>query len=57
MEDDNLSRREFFKNVAKGILPFLAFIAIPQQIFANKRNMVEPNGCYGNSCASGCLNA
>ena len=55
MEDDNLSRREFFKNAAKGLLPFLAFMTLPQQLLANKKSLDTPSGCTWDMCQNSCI--
>ncbi len=53
MKKKNLqSRREFFKNAAKGVLPILGVVVlggIPKLIRAEQ----APTSCY--SCSGGCL--
>lgn len=50
------TRREFFKNAAKGLLPIIGVIAISgiPQIAVAKEN--APMGCKNDACRGGCEN-
>ena len=52
--EEILSRREFFKNVAKRALPFIATVAlVSNPIVAKEVEEVQPSGCDW-SCTGGC---
>lgn len=50
------SRREFFKNAAKGALPILGLVMLNSPIFANTLQTVgkTPSGCNRDGCSSFC---
>lgn len=50
------SRREFFKNAAKGALPILGLVMLNSPIFANTLKAVgkTPSGCNRDGCSSFC---
>jgi len=65
-KDDELqSRREFFKNAAKRVLPIIGALALSNPIIRAASTESIPTGCYGcsgtcygscsGSCTSSCL--
>lgn len=47
------TRREFFKNAAKGVLPILGAIVLSSSLLQSKAAEVLPTGC-NNTCSRGC---
>ena len=47
------SRREFFKNAAKSVLPILGAVVLSSSLLQSKAAEVLPTGC-NNSCYRGC---
>lgn len=52
-KDELQSRRQFFKNAAKGILPILGAIALANMPLLSNAEGLEATGCNG--CASSCM--
>ena len=59
MKDSIQSRREFFKNATKAILPILGCLALPSTVYALIQKDTYPQTCNGSCsglCTTSCYN-